>query len=857
MLTAAICLLAPATLAFHHPHDIVNAVALSPDFGRDGTVFCASAGTMNLFLVSSDRGRSWRNARSGMLGWEVSGLAVAPDWSSSRTAFAALGEAGLQRTRDGGATWDAPLFDGPVSHVVAGPVGEGSRTLAFAGGRVVRLSTDDGDSHSVVFEGEKFVLDLALSPAFERDGTLVVTTRDGRVNVSRDRGASWNAVQIDGLGNGLAFSPDFERDGTLWVATFPQGLQVSTDRGASFARVAGLVPENLTDVVVAPDWPDSRDLFVSTLEEGVFRSRDGGATWSRCGLDIALSDQGWSHYNHLALSPDWPADPTVYCAAFEGLYESRDGGATWTEAILDSTNIGRHVRFSPGFARDATAVALTYGNPCLVSEDGGDTWDMRSRGIDVMSTYAIGISPAFERDGLLLLGAERGLRRSRDRGRTWETIRLEAPGASRKGWAYEVRTILFSPRFEADRGVLALSEAGLFLSDDAGERWRRVEVPEERARRLAVAPGWPADARLFVGGESLRRSDDGGVTWSEPLGGGELVAVACAPDLAESGEVFALSMRQGFLRSEDGGRSFVPVPGALGGFSPSKLRLSSDFAADGTLWVSTLSGGMRVSRDRGHSFEPLLPLGSAVDTVFDFDLSPDFARDRTALACTHEGIVRSTDGGATWELVTREALWDEHRDPWLLRGPGWESLGAADAFVFGEHRSNRAGDSAVLPFAGSRVALIGSRGPDHGRLRVLLDGREVARVDAWAAAFEPCVTLFDSGDLEPAFHDLRVEVTGQADPRASDAWVHVDAARVRFEPELAGRLPDRADRSALTLGPDVSYGRDVRGGLPAHGTSEGAQVVQGGGWWPRSAWLGLAALLTVALVVRRRSARAR
>jgi len=633
------------------------------------------------------------------------------------------------------------------------------------------------------------------------------------------------------------------------------GLQVSTDGGRSFAAVAGLAPKNLNDVVVAPDWPASRDLFVAARDDGVFRSRDGGATWERCGLDVALSDQDWSHYRQLALSPDWPEDPSVYCAAFEGLYHSNDGGRTWLESELDSTAIGRHVDLSPAFARDRTIVALTYGNPVLVSEDGGDTWDMRSRGVGVMSTYSVAVSPDFERDGTILLGAERGLRRSRDRGHTWDTIALEPGGPSVRGWAYEVRTIRFSPGFASDRGVLALSEAGLFLSGDAGDTWRRIELPEERARRLGVSPGWPTDPVLFIGGQSLRRSDDGGATWSEPLAGGEILAVACATDFASSGEVFALSLQDGFLRSDDRGRTFQPVPEALGSFSPTNMRLSPGFATDGEVWVSTLSGGLRVSRDRGRTFAPLLPLGSPVDTVNDFALAPDYPSDPTVVACAHEGVAISRDAGRTWRLMSHEALYDENRDPWLLRGTGWQSDGHPEAFVFGEHRSERAGDRAVLPFAGRGVTLLGSRGPDHGRLRIHLDGAEVALVDAWAPTFEAAARLFESADLEPAFHSLEVEVSGDAHPDSTGAWVGVDAAIVRCEPERAGALPVLARLEALTLGPDVSYGRDVHP-LPLPDETPGpGQPFAAKGNLLRPALLGLAALGALALLLRRRSER--
>lgn len=853
---AALALLAAAP--FHHPHDVVNAVALSPDFGRDGTVFCASAGTMNLFLLSEDRGHSWRNSRSGMFGWEVRDLAVAPDWTSSRTAFAALGKAGLQRTRDGGRTWGARIFDGPVSKVVAGPVGDAGRVIAFAGAREVRLSRDDGDTHSLVFTGENNVMDLAFSPAFASDSTLAVTTREGRAHVSRDGGASWSACEIPGVGGGIAISPDFARDGTLWVATFPNGLLVSTDWGRSFSKVESLAPQDLSDVVVAPDWPASRDLFVAAMNDGVFRSRDGGATWSRCGLDLAISDQYWKHYLQLALSPAWPRDQAVYCGAFEGLYHSADGGETWVESALDATHIGRHVEFSPAFARDRTLVALAYGNPAMLSEDAGATWDMRSRGIGTMSTYAIGVSPGYERDGTLFLGTAHGLMRSRDRGRVWEPIRLEPAGPTERGWAYEVRSIRFSPGFDADRGVLALSEAGLFLSDDGGDSWRRFDVPERRAWRLAVSPAWPAERTLFIGGASLRRSDDGGVTWSEPLAGGDIAAVACATDFASSREVFALSVEGGFLRSADGGRTFESLPEALGGFSPTTLRLSPAFERDGTLWVTTLSGGIRVSRDRGRSFSPLLALGSPVDTVFDLAFAPGYPDEPIVAACTLEGLALSGDGGRSWRIATHEALYDDQRDPWLLRGGGWEPRSLDGAFVFGEHRSNRAGDRAVLPFVGRGVTLLGSRGPDHGSLRIFLDGRELAQVDAWSPRIEAAATLFESAELEPAFHSLEVEVSGDARPASTGTWVAVDAALVRFEVKRAGSLPVLARREALTLGADVSYGRDVRAIPVAAATA--AEVVPGadGASSPpgRSRlWLyGLLGVAIVALAVRRRRA---
>jgi photosystem II stability/assembly factor-like uncharacterized protein len=835
----------------HHPHDIVNSIALSPDFPRDATVFCASAGSMNLFLVSQTGGLTWVNSRGGMRGWQVLDCAVAPDWATSHTAFAAVGMHGVQRTRNGGVSWDETLLDAEVNLVVQGPIEGARRTVFFAGGRNVWRSDDDGDDPVSILNAEHLVLALALSPDFARDGTLAVATRGKQVRMSSDGGATWRTTDLPGVGFGLEFSPRFAEDRTLWVASYLSGLLRSTDAGLTFERVAGLDEENLNDIAVAPTWPESRDLFVSTQEHGIFRSRDGGETWKACGLRVALSDQAWNHYGELALSPDYPRDPTLFCAAFEGLYISDDAGDNWYESNINPTHIGRAIELSPGFERDNHVFAQTYGNPSLVSTDRGDTWEMRSLGLEAMSTYSIGVSPQFQADGLVLVGVERGLRRSRDGGLTWDTLRLEPTGPTERGSYYEVREIVFSPDFATDRSIFAVSEAGVFFSADASDTWTHIAVPEQRPLRLALSPTWAQDRTLFAGGRNLRRSTDGGATWSEPLVSGEIVNVRCAPDFNSSGAAFAISRDLGLFSSRDHGATWQSSPQALDGFSPSKLRLSPDYGRDGTLWVSTLSGGIFRSEDRGATWDRLLPLGSPVDTCFDFALSPAFDRDGTALACTFEGILRTTDGGASWKRVTPEALYDTERDPWILRGGGWESSAEKRAFVFGEHRARAAGQSATLPFAGSAIALYGSRGPDHGLAEVLIDGETVATVDAYAPRFEPRATLFESQSLPPAFHDLTVRVLGRGSAASKGTWWAVDAALIRYLEGSEPGIPVLARLENIYLDLNANYGRDVLGN-PRSSPGAGAPPRRIG---TRALLVLLACAALIALWIRARSAR--
>ena len=98
----------------------VNALAVSPAFGADGTVF---AGTSNWLYQSIDGGVTWRRAEDdgtyvGSLLYGVSAVAVAPDYPVSGHVMAASGSA-LYLSENGGITWTTQLlpgFGGPLAY---------------------------------------------------------------------------------------------------------------------------------------------------------------------------------------------------------------------------------------------------------------------------------------------------------------------------------------------------------------------------------------------------------------------------------------------------------------------------------------------------------------------------------------------------------------------------------------------------------------------------------------------------------------------------------------------------------------------------------------------------------------------
>jgi photosystem II stability/assembly factor-like uncharacterized protein len=95
------------------PAPIISALAVSPNFVNDNTVFAASLD--DGVFVSQDCGKSWMDWNFGLIGFEVNALAVSPDYEHNATLFAGT-ELGVFRSTNGGRSWEIVcLFPDPVN----------------------------------------------------------------------------------------------------------------------------------------------------------------------------------------------------------------------------------------------------------------------------------------------------------------------------------------------------------------------------------------------------------------------------------------------------------------------------------------------------------------------------------------------------------------------------------------------------------------------------------------------------------------------------------------------------------------------------------------------------------------------
>ncbi|MDQ1713276.1 MAG: repeat-like domain [Frankiaceae bacterium] len=226
-------------------------------------------------------------------------------------------------------------------------------------------------------------------------------------------------------------------------------------------------------------------------------------------------------------------------------------------------------------------------------------------------------------------------------------------------------------QFDGDPCVLVAADSAhrVWRSADGGRDWRVVttapravtRVLAERLGRNASGTGGRVVLALTgqPAGPAMLVSTDGGTTFAPastpgldapvaggPVPGGEVVAAAGSADGAAT---YAAATPLGLVKSTDGGRTFLPLPGAA---SLRATGVAVSPADPDEVWLVAAAPGtpaaLWVSRDAGLTFAIASPVGAS---VADADVTLKAGGGARVLAATGTGLIESTDGGTTWTAL--------------------------------------------------------------------------------------------------------------------------------------------------------------------------------------------------------------
>jgi photosystem II stability/assembly factor-like uncharacterized protein len=310
-------------------------------------------------------------------------------------------------------------------------------------------------------------------------------------------------------------------------------------------------------------------------------------------------------------------------------------------------------------AGNFTICVGTVGTGLWVSPDGGDSWRRVRDGLSNESrVYGLAVHPAEPRT--MFAGAEDGLYKSRDGGESFARLDTAMNGS-------DVWRIAIDPA-NPDIIFAGTRPAALYRSADGGRNWRKLpaeivdECPNVGVPRVTALTVDPSDPRIVWAGievDGVRRSTDGGETWSRITNGIYDLDIHDIAVTVNGGTTVLTSTPGEIFESHDRGESWQGL-GVRDQFSMRYCRHLAQKADDpATLFVATGNGAagdagaIQRSKNGGRSWETLPLPAEPNSPIWAFATHP--ADPGLIVACSHYGELYLTrDAGDSWRKLRRE-----------------------------------------------------------------------------------------------------------------------------------------------------------------------------------------------------------
>ena len=512
---------------------------------------------------------------------------------------------------------------------------------------------------------------------------------------SLNGGASWRRMvkldQVDDLALD-SIVVDGANPSTVFVGAWRIGLSggglwASHDGGQNWKNVEALRGQSIRSLAQAPSNPNV--LFAGTLE-GVFRSTDGGVAWN------LISPPGSKEIHEVESLAVDPVDPNVvYAGTWHLPWKTVDGGKNWKnikQGVIEDSDVFSIILDS---ARRST-VYLSACSGIYKSDNAGDLFH-KVEGIpaDARRTRVLMQDPG-NRDAVYA-GTTEGLYKTTDAGKTFK--RLTSPDVIVNG--------VFIDPADSNHVLLATDRGGVLASTDAGATFAASNEGFSERKVDALLVDHVDPARMYAGVVNDKAlggafvTIDGGAGWQqvgEGLEGRDVFALAQAQDgtvvAGTSRGIFALvqNLAAGVSphwesRNTISNTHLKVAPKTLPGKPAHAMKKVQPAAAEfkgrvnaldltGNLWLASTSLGLFTSNNEGATWQggPVMDSGEYISVA---------ALGATMAAARSDGVVFSTDAGATWTpMQLPGTLTRIHRVALSPDGTVW--LGAREGVYFSQ-----------------------------------------------------------------------------------------------------------------------------------------------------------------------------
>ncbi|MFC4775503.1 hypothetical protein ACFO9Q_01720 [Paenibacillus sp. GCM10023252] len=597
---------------------------------------------------------------------------------------------GMYRSLDGGASWAQSSigFNPRGANDVAIDPNNSNRVLVVGSNSVpderngIYLSTDKGatwqSAYIAKIEGYR---DYREQLAFDKSSydpviggskiaywsRIAVDTNDWippevkpALYKSIDGGATWQEIP-----NSSAYGGSIVKvhptQGFVYVAN-STGFYKSIDGGASFTqKVAGDVKS--LDVI----YTQSNRVYINKAD-GVYVSNDSGESFQKVNsssfpsINPMLLKVSPVNPNRMILT-DNALDATGNYADTKSYY-STDGGATWTASIRD--NLYSYIPFNARqnvYAWDPNEEQTVWssgGDYFMKSINSGAQFRVHNKGNNgIMQGGSFNFNFKYP-DLLYMNSQDYNGAVTQDGGLTWKYVNPSRFDWG--GWGYGAYAVNPKLLLVATRGWNWKKQ--IAVSRDAGVSWTNIDLGRDAngdeigLNGLESSYADPTDDRVLFVHEY--RSEDQGYTWTKMTNSkGVLNHHPISKDLygGNNGKV---------VRSQDKGKTWQTLVdvGYVADIGVDHVNNLLYIATGGGIYKYNLSTSELTSLN---SNIPKDQAGTnrlktvAVDPV---DTNVIYAGGSANLYSTDASVVRSTDGGVTWQVLTRNT-----RNSVILAGP--------------------------------------------------------------------------------------------------------------------------------------------------------------------------------------------